>query len=376
MRAGMGLGRGFPTGAATSEAARAAMDACQAEVADLVVVFATPDHFDDEHALMGPLTAATRARQILGCSASGVIAGPEEVERESAVAVLAVSGIRATTFVETEPGARSVAIGAALAERAQGADALVLLPDVLTFRPRAVLEPLSATQASVVGAAASGVGPGPTTWQIGGDRVLARALAGARIEGARVTVGVTHAARPLGPRFAVTASEGNVIFALDGRPAVEAFRSVLPPSLAEDVVQAAAATMVAVGPGATRADYLTRAIVGIDAERGALAIGTPVAVGTTVRFAARDPARAREDLGEMLREVGAALAGRPPVFGLYFDCAGRGESFYGVPGMDTAYIANALGSFPLVGLFGGAEIGPSSHGPDVHTFSGILAIFS
>lgn len=376
IRAGIGLGRGLSTGTAASEAARAAMKACESEAADLVVVFATPDHFDDEHALMGPLTSATRAKAIVGCSASGVIAGPEEVERESAVAVLAVSGVSATSFLEQEPGARAPAIGAALAERAVGADALLLLPDVLTFRPRAVLDPLAATKTCVIGAAASGVGPGPTTWQIGGDRVAARALAGARIEGARVSVGLTHAARPLGRPFTVTSCEGNVIFKLDESPAVDALRSVLPPSLAEDVVQAAAVTMVAVGPGKTRADHVTRAVVGIDVDKGALAIGTPIAPGTVVRFAARDPGRAREDLGEMLREVATDLEGRRPAFGLYFDCAGRGESFYGVSGLDTAYIANALGSFPLIGFFGSAEIGPSSHGPEVHLFSGVLAVFS
>jgi small ligand-binding sensory domain FIST len=376
IRAGVGLGRGFPTGAATSEASRAAMHACETEVADLVVVFATPDHFDDENALVGPLAAVTRAKTVLGCSASGVIAGPDEVERESAVAVLAVTGLSAESFIEADPGPRAAAIGDALAERAMGADALVLLPDVLTFRPRAILDPLADTASRVVGAAASGVGPGPTTWQIGNDRVASRALVGARIDGARLSVGVTHAARPVGPRFTVTASEGNVIFTLDDRPAVEALRSVLPPSLAEDVVTAAASTLVAVGAGATRADHLTRSIVGIDAERGALAIGTPIAPGTVLRFAARDPARAREDLGEMLRELAVELDGRTPAFGLYFDCAGRGESFYGVPGMDSAYIASVLGSFPLLGIFGGAEIGPSAHGPDVHLFSGVLAVFS
>ena len=352
------------------------MDGCQAEVADLAIVFATPDHFDDDNALLGPLLEATRARAIVGCSASGVIAGPEEVERESAVAVLAISGVRATSFVESDPGPRAAVIGGALSDRATGADALVLLPDVLTFRPRAILDPLAEAQTCVVGAAASGVGPGPTTWQIGDGRVASRALAGVRIEGAQVAVGLTHAARPFGPSFAVTACEGNVMFGLDDLTAVEAFRSVLPPTLAEDVVQAAAATMVAVGPGATRADHVTRAIVGIDVDKGAIAIGTPIAPGTRIRFAARDPARAREDLSEMLRELVEQLQGRKPAFGLYFNCTGRGEAFYGLPGMDTAYIGNALGNFPLIGLFGGAEIGPSSHGPDVHLFTGVLAVFS
>ena len=352
------------------------MDGCQSEVADLVVVFATPDHFDDENALLGPLTEATRARAIVGCSASGVIAGPEEVERESAIAVLAVSGVQATSFVESDPGPRAAVIGDALAERAIGAAALVLLPDVLTFRPRAILDPLANAQTCVIGAAASGVGPGPTTWQMGGDCVVARALAGVRIDGAHVAVGLTHAARPFGPSFAVTACEGNLLFGLDDMTAVEALRSVLPPTLAEDVIKAAAATMVAVGPGATRSDHVTRGIVGIDVDKGAIAIGTPITTGTAVRFAARDPARAREDLSEMLRELLEELEGRKPAFGLYFNCTGRGQALYGLPGMDTAYIGNVLGNFPLVGFFGGAEIGPTSHGPAVHLFTGVLAVFS
>jgi len=352
------------------------MAGCQADAADLAVVFATADHFEDEQALLGPLVATTRAKAIVGCSASGVIAGAEEVEHESAVAVLAVSGLRATSFVEQDSGARSAAVGTALEALAAGADALVLLPDVLTFRPRALLDPLATSLTPILGAAASGVGPGPTTWQIGGDRIACRALAGARIEGAHVSVGLTHAARPLGPLFKVTECEGNVIFGLDDLTAVDAFRSVLPASLAEDVIHAAAVSMIAVGPGATRADHVTRGIVGIDADKGAIAIATPISRGTPVRFAARDPGRAREDLGAMLKELSDDLAGRTPAFGLYFNCAGRGEAFYGVPGLDTAYIGNALGCFPLIGLFGGAEIGPSSHGPDVHLFTGVLALFS
>ena len=109
IRAGVGLGRGFQTGAATAEAATLAMRAAGTSSADLVVVFATADHFDDEHALLGPLAASTRGRAIVGCSASGVIVGTEEVERESAVAVLVVDGIGATS-IATAPDLESISL--------------------------------------------------------------------------------------------------------------------------------------------------------------------------------------------------------------------------------------------------------------------------
>ncbi|MBI2892625.1 MAG: FIST C-terminal domain-containing protein [Deltaproteobacteria bacterium] len=373
--AGIGLGRGFPTGAAASQAATAAMRGCGGPAADLVVVFATSEHFDDEHALVGPLVAATRARALVGCSASGVIAGTEEVEHESAIAVLAVSGIRASSFIEADAATRAPEIGAALRAAADGADALLVLPDALSFKPHALLSPLAGATATVVGAASSGVGPGPMTWQIGGGRVVGRAVAAARIEGVRVSVGVTHAARPIGPSFRITSGERNLLRRLGDQTAVDAFRSALPPALGQDVLRAASGMMVAVGECVGRSGHVMRAIVGIDVASGAIALGSPVPDGSLVRFAVRDPEGARQDLSAMLKELAGELGGARAAFGLYFDCTGRGEGLHGLPGIDTAYIQGALGDFPLLGLFGGAEIGPTARGPDVHQLSGILTLF-
>ena len=36
----------------------------------------------------------------------------------------------------------------------------------------------------------------------------------------------------------------------------------------------------------------------------------------------------------------------------------RGRPLYGMEGIDTAYIRQALGDFPLIGMFGGYELAP------------------
>jgi len=72
-------------------------------------------------------------------------------------------------------------------------------------------------------------------------------------------------------------------------------------------------------------------------------------------FVLREAHAAREDLKEMLRRVGQA-AGRSARFGFYFNCAARGSSLYGMPGIDTAYISSAFADLPIIGFFGNAEI--------------------
>jgi small ligand-binding sensory domain FIST len=64
----------------------------------------------------------------------------------------------------------------------------------------------------------------------------------------------------------------------------------------------------------------------------------------------------------------------PPRLGFYFNCAGRGRGLFGIEDHDTAYIHAHLGEFPLVGFFGGGEIGPGRAAARMHLFSGVLAL--
>jgi small ligand-binding sensory domain FIST len=93
-------------------------------------------------------------------------------------------------------------------------------------------------------------------------------------------------------------------------------------------------------------------------------------------FALRDGPRAREDLNQMLQRQAQKLNGRKPAFGLYFNCCARGNSLYGMPGIDTAYIRQALGDFPLLGLFGGYELAPLGRANHLFAYTGVLALIT
>jgi small ligand-binding sensory domain FIST len=70
------------------------------------------------------------------------------------------------------------------------------------------------------------------------------------------------------------------------------------------------------------------------------------------------------------------LDGRKPGFGFYFNCCARGNSLYGIPGIDTAYIRQALGDFPLIGMFGGYELAPLGRANHLFAYTGALALIA
>jgi small ligand-binding sensory domain FIST len=68
------------------------------------------------------------------------------------------------------------------------------------------------------------------------------------------------------------------------------------------------------------------------------------------------------------------LNGRRPVFGCYFNCAGRGRGLYGEPDHDVTMIRKALGEFPLAGFFGNGELAPVGRQNFFHNYTGALLL--
>jgi small ligand-binding sensory domain FIST len=127
-----------------------------------------------------------------------------------------------------------------------------------------------------------------------------------------------------------------------------------------------------VGPG----EYVVRNIVGADPNKGILAAAEEVFEGERMIFTLRDAQRAREDLIQMLQRQAKSLDGKAPRMGLYFNCCARGTPFYGIPSLDTAYIRQTLGDFPLIGFFGNFELGPLGRMNRLLAYTGVLVLIT
>jgi len=383
--AGVGLSIEIESDRAARAAAAAALEKLGGSRADWGLVFITSPHRPHFAAMLAAIQTTLGTELVAGCSAWGVLTGSEEIEGKPAAAVLAVRSDRlvASTFLAAL-GDEDPAGAAREVARQTGAPRdglLVLLPDAAATRPDHLLHEVGRALpgCAAVGAAASGDPAIPGTFQFYGRNVASRSLAGLHLAGdLRCAVGITQGCQPLGPPARVTAGDGNVILELDGRPALEVLRSRLPGPLAGSLQRLGAHLFLGLPPDPLQeeivpGEYLVRPLMGIDEERGALVVAATVRAGEPLFVVLREEQSARQDLKEMLGRL-SPEARDGARFGLYFNCAARGTSLYGICGVDTAFIGSALGDLPIVGFFGNAEIAPLRGRNRLFTYTGVLAL--
>ena len=380
LRVGVGLSRERDSARAAAEAAACALRSAEIDKADLLLVFATTPHGPGFTRVTRTAAEVCETRNVVGCSAAGVFAGEEEVEGGPAVAVLALRGgvtVRRFFVPITRERAELAAeeIATAVGE-VNGPDPLLLLfADSYHLEPEPLFRQLAQLLPKVraVGGGASEDGSVGQVSVFSGDTASSGAVAGALIEGdVSATVGVAHAVRRVSPVHTVTKVQGNWALELDGRPAYEKFAAVVPAPLLEDPRRALA--VVLAGLPVSDDDFVSRHLVGLDVQHGAVAVASHLAVGQELFFGVRDPSGARDDLQRVLARQSAAWSARPAAGALYINCVGRGRSFYGLPGLDTAYIRQQLGPLPVAGFFSGAEFAPGAGVSQLHQYTGVLAM--
>lgn len=189
--------------------------------------------------------------------------------------------------------------------------------------------------------------------------------------GLAVTTGLSQGCSPIGPVRTVTAGRQNVIFEIDGKPALEVFKQDIGEVLARKLERVAGYIHAAFPvSGSDTGDYLVRNLVGIDPERGWLAVGEQVTVGDRLLFVRRDQQAAEQDLVRMLRKVKRGCS-RPPRGGLYFSCIARGPNLFGPDAAELRIVRRELGDVPLVGMFCNGEISNNR----LYGYTGVLTVF-
>jgi small ligand-binding sensory domain FIST len=390
IRAGAGRSIERSTERAAEEAAAQAMARAGVSRASVAVVFFTVEHAAHKRGLIETLRRITQTDRIVGSSGAGILTIAGEVEGTPGIAVLVIASdqIQTEPFIVSSLRGRDDQVGYELARRGKAAgeqkSLMALFPDTYNGRPQTFLSALEneAGFLPVIGAGSSENGAAQSTYQLCGDSLENNALAGLHLTGAFDSlIEITQGCQPITAPMVITKAEKNLIYEIEGRPALEAFARTLKGPLAEDLRRALMVLFIglpadreenSVAPG----HYVVRAITGIDPKNGILGIAEEVEEGEAMIFAFRDGRRARDDLTQMLGRQSERLAGRNPAFGFYFNCCARGSSLYGVPDIDTAYIRQALGDFPMIGFFGGYELAPLRRANHLFAYTGVLALIA
>ena len=203
-------------------------------------------------------------------------------------------------------------------------------------------------------------------------KVLDGGLSGVLFRGdLPVVTGLSQGCSPIGKVHTITEAERNVIMAIDGRPALDVFKEDIGEILARDLRRVAGYIFVGFPvAGNDTGDYLVRNVMGIDPQRGWIAVSQLVEPDQPVMFCRRDHATAVEDLKRMLADV-TRRASTPPKAALYVSCLARGPHLFGDDSEELKLLRDALGDLPLTGFYANGEICHNR----LYGYTGVLALF-
>ncbi len=358
------------------------------EPADLALVFVTHHHADAFPTLAQEVGRASRAANVLGCTAEAVVAGRREIESQPAIALwlARLHGARVVPmhleFEQTAEGGTIVGWPDKLSSNWPQGSTLLVLADPFSFPADVLLARLGEDQPGVLiagGMASGGWQPRQNRLFLNGTELHDGAVAVLVHGEFRVRSVVSQGCRPIGRHFVVTKAQQNVILELSGKPALAQLQAVFDELSTED--QMLVRQGLHVGRVVNeyqdefrRGDFLVRNCIGSDPDSGAIAIGDYVRTGQTVQFHVRDAATANEDLREL---VSAARRESPsePRGALLFTCNGRGMRLFGLPDHDASVLCDLMGNIPLAGFFAQGEIGPIGGRSFVHGFTASVVLF-
>lgn len=375
----------------TSQAVVQVLEQVQGEFSgtspDFLGLFVTPDHATRFETVAHSLRDVWPGACLVGCGATSVIGGGHEIERGPAISLLAVRwpGVEFSPFHLTgDELAAAAARPEHLRDRLGGADGeptcTLLFLDPFTPGADSLLPGLDRALpgTTLLGAIASGATVPGQTVLAAGDQFATEGVAGVSLRGAvEVETIVAQGCRPIGAPMFVTSGADGVLSTLDGRPPMEILQELFEGGDARERALLQSSLFLGIQMEAGRSnygqgDFLVRNLVGIDEERGAIAVASEIERNQVVQFHLRDAHTASEDLELALRKH-TGLQDR--VRGaLLFSCLGRGEGLYGVADHDTGLLRQKLGPIPVAGFFGNGEIGPVAGRTHLHSYTSAFGL--
>lgn len=388
MRVGVGQSHRTVLADALEDAATMAMGNAQLAKADLAVVFATVDYQADYGGLFHTIHEISGCDHLVGCTGMSVLTSAGEFEGEPAVAVLVLRSDDVSAMPFLVSSENSSTIGTAIHERISSKfhenSLLVVLPDVRSISPEALVHQLGedGIRLPIVGAAASGSPDGQYIYGWHDKEVAEAAVAGMLLTGAFHTeIGVAQGCQPIGHLLEINHVEGNVIYEVNGNPALDGLRGAIESMTDEELRQSGRAVFIGIAmdkenPAPRRGDFLVRNLVGYDKESGAIVVSEDVPEGRLIQFHLRNSFAANKEIQEIVLDLHERTREHPPAFGMYFNCLGRGKELYGKANHDIQIIKQRFPNLPVIGFFGNAEFAPIGGRNFAHTYTGALVLCS
>jgi len=205
-----------------------------------------------------------------------------------------------------------------------------------------------------------------------------------------VASALTQGCAPIGSIHTITRCDEHVVMELDGQRAFDVFAADLRAMAARksgrdpqetagedpgDLFRGEVHVAFPVA-GSDQRDYLVRNALGIDPDKGWIAVAHQVTNGEQMMFVHRDNETVRADLSRMLIDLRERIKGERGAFSprgaIYISCVARTMSdFQGAAGGELKLVREIIGDVPLAGFYANGEISNRR----IYGYTAVLILF-
>jgi hypothetical protein len=395
-KAGVGTSHDHNPNVAGREAAGQALKKAGIVKPDFVFMFASISY--DQHSLLRAVREATGGAPLTGCSAEGTIDGYEADESNYSVLITAISSdeLRWHNGLATGLRADSRAVGQQVAQE--------LLPHLsndtigLFVFPDGLIDYLDNFFAGLDGDLPSerflplwGGGAGNNfnleepTYQYCDDEVVSDGVSYALLSGAaQASWAISHGMVPIGGERKVTRSQGNVIYEIDSKPAIEVLKEYLPEhALVEDRdwrPYAISLALIFEAPSYMKdEEYVVRGVPAVRKADGSITVQTEVQEGTSIWFSSRDKEKISTRFDQMAGQIKEQLGDQKPKLVFQFECLTRGKMLFREQEKQELLrrFRQSVGpDVPWAGFYTIGEIGSVEEHNDRHLYTSVVLALS
>src|SRR5215203_1362786 len=403
-KAGVGMSRHHNPNVAGREAAEQALEKAGVDRPDFVFVFGSIGY--DQHSLVQAVRETTGGAPLTGCSAEGTINGEDADESNFSVVVSAISsdelhwhnGLAAR--LEADPRAVGKRVAKDLLPHlSTDTIGLFVFPDGLkdfavptenlVDHFFAGLEENLPSERFLPmwggGANANFNNWASPPYQYCDDEVITDGVSYVLLSGkARAGWAISHACIPIGGERIVTRSQGNIIYEIDGRPAMEVFKEYIPEgTLTNDgdwFRYAVSLSLCFRAPSYMKdEEYVVRGMPVVSMADGSITVQTEVSEGTSVWFSSRDKEKVSNGFDRMAHQIKDQLDGEKPKLVFQFECGTRGKMmFREQEKLQTLkrFRQSLHPDAPWVGFYTVGEIGPVEEHNLRHLYTSVVLALS
>jgi hypothetical protein len=400
--AGVGMSRHHNPNIAGREAAEQALQKAGIVRPDFVFIFASIGY--DQSSLLQVVREVTGGAPLSGCSAEGTINGEDADESNFSVVVTAISSdeLRWTNGIVRGLVDDSRAVGEQVAQDLVprlSADTIGLFvfpdgrldfdvgTDNLDNFFAGLEENLPSERFLPLwgGGANDSFDMEGSYYQYCDSEVISGGVSYALLSGkAQAGWAISHGCIPIGGERKVTRSKGNVIYEIDGKPAVEVLKEYLPEhALTEERDWMRYAISLALcfrAPSYMKdEEYVVRGVPAVKMDDGSITVQTEVQEGTSIWFSSRDKEKITTGFDRMAAQIKEQLGGEKPKLVFQFECATRGKMMFREQEklqLLKRFRQSLDPDAPWVGFYTAGEIGPVEEHNLRHLYTSVVLALS